>query len=761
MDADQFLDTVRQSSIYADQLVHVRKLAARPARYSDPRHPPSGLLGETIRSMGIDRLYTHQAEALDAVAAGRHIVLVTSTASGKTLSYNLPVLESLFADRSARAIYLFPTKALAQDQRGKLDAFGLMPAIRCATYDGDTPKSERPPIRRSASIILTNPDMLHVGILPNHEQWAHFFNGLKFVVIDEIHIYRGVFGAHVGNIMRRLRRIAAYYGANPQFICCSATIHNPKELAETLTGLPFAQIDNDGSPKGQRTVALWNPPETADGGRRPPNTEATTLFLALVASGIRSIAFARARVTVELMLQYARKTLNVLDDESVPLVEAYRGGYTPEERRDIEKRLFNGSLLGVATTNALELGVDIGGLDAALLNGYPGSIASFWQQIGRVGRACEPSLSVLIAHNDPLEQYLVRRPGMLLDTPVENVRTDPGNPYVLATHLKCATFEQPLSPSELPMFGANAIGIAETMEADGELLYRQGRWFLPTPHSPASTVSIRSASGEIYTILDADTGRLMGTADADRAFEALHEGAVYLHRGETHIVRSLNLVAKHALVAPATLDYYTDAISETAVEVNHEMESKPLGSGAVGFGAVTITRHTMGFTRRCFGSGAILGYEELGLPTRSFDTTAVWLRLPASELDDLVWEEGSPDEGLLEAQGAHAIEHVASALVPALVSCDRGDIGSAWYSMHPATQCMTVFVFDMAPGGVGLAEEAYRQAEQWIQAVRDLIAECPCLSGCPGCVLSPRCPQRNATIDKVHALTLLDRMVAQ
>ncbi len=754
MNTEEFLEQIRSSANYRGQIAHIGKLPERPAQYSSPEHMPSEALLERLRGLGITRLYSHQAAALDAIAEGKNVVLVTDTASGKTLAYNLPVLDRILSKPSTRALYLFPTKALAQDQLGKLGQFGLFPKVRFATYDGDTPTKERSAIRKSAHVILTNPDMLHLGILPNHEIWRQFFQGLEYVVVDEIHTYRGVFGAHMGNILRRLQRIAEFYGASPKFICCSATIGNPRELAQELTGQKCEVIDNDGSPKGERTVVFWNPPEIGEGDRRSPNSEVTDLFSALVSAGIRNIIFTRARITAELVLRYARQELANVSAHLKRKIESYRGGYTPEERREIEQRLFNGDLLGVAATNALELGVDIGGLDAVVMNGYPGTTSSLWQQAGRAGRAGEGSLAIMVAHNDPLEQYLIRHPEMLIDRPHEEVRANPGNPYVLASHIRCAAHERPIAFSELEIFGQNADKVVQTLEEAGLLEYRQGRWYHAFAESPAKRVDIRSASGEIFSIVDLKANRLLGTIEGARVFEVVHEGAIYLHRGEPYEVTNLDLTTKQALVIPSAATYYTDAINEIGIVVNSVLEETPLGEGLVSWGGVTVTEHVIGYRKRSLMTETTMGYYELDLPPRSFDTVAIWLRLPG-EPNPLNKEAFMGFSG-----GAHAIEHVASALVPALVSCDRRDIGSAWYAIHPVTLSPTIFIYDTTPGGVGLAEGAYKHVKEWLEAVRSAISECSCQTGCPGCVLSPRCSTKNENVSKIDALNFLDKLLA-
>ena len=568
VDALRFLADLRADPRCAGRMVHHRRLPERPARFQDPARPLPPQLAERLSRNGIEHLYTHQAQAVDAARAGKHVVTVTSTASGKTLCYNLPVLETLLKHPRSRALYLFPTKALAQDQLGKLRDFHLFPQVRPATYDGDTPSPERSRLKREMSLILTNPDMLHMGIIPYHGTWASYLRNLRYVVVDEIHTYRGVFGSHVANVLRRLRRICRLYGADPQFLCCSATVANPGELMRGLIGEggDIREIADDGSPTGARHVLFWNPPLVGQGaGRASANVEATRLLVDLVRRGVRTILFTRARKTAELILRYARYALQ---DEAPALagrITSYRAGYSVEQRRQIERGLFEGDILGVVSTNALELGVDIGDVDACVLTGYPGSIASTWQQAGRSGRGSEESLVVLVALDGPLDQYLMNHPEYLFGSPPEHAIIDPRNPQILAPHLACAAYERPLQPADAAWFGPATPTLTQQLMREGQLMPRgDGFGWCGTDYPPAR-VNIRSATNEQYRIITRETGEVIGTAESARAFETLHEGAIYLHQGEAFRVVQLDIPGLRAIVEPATGDYYTEPRSTVDV----------------------------------------------------------------------------------------------------------------------------------------------------------------------------------------------------
>ncbi|MBC8137590.1 MAG: DEAD/DEAH box helicase, partial [Fibrella sp.] len=618
MDASRFIERIKRHPEYKGQMVHSETLAERSAEYGTLDTPlPKGMT-DALAAQGINGLYRHQAEAIDLARSGFHWIITTPTASGKSLCYNAPVLETLITEPHARALYLFPTKALAQDQRGKIDGLQL-PGITTATYDGDTPKEERGWVKRMARVVITNPDMLHMGILPYHTGWGTFFRNLRYVVIDEAHIYRGVFGAHVANILRRLRRIAEHYSASPQFFACSATIANPGELFTKLTGLTAEAISGTGAPTGKKQFVFWNPPiiDTATGTRRSTNAEATTLFTTLVSDNVRTIAFTRARKTAELLLSYSKAALErTTKPETAGRIMSYRAGYTPEQRREIERRLFNGELLGVTATNALELGVDIGGVDACVMTGYPGTVASTWQQAGRAGRGKEGSLAVLIAADNPLDQFLMRRPDYFFGKAHEHAALDQTNRHILGGHLLCAAYERPLDDDDLRLFGGEkARSVANRLCEEEALSARRGtsgsdcgdRFVYAGQVYPASLVNIRSASGNQYSILDASRGnKVIGNEDEGKVFETLHPGAVYLHMGETFLVEDLDTANFRAHVRPASAGYFTEPRSESFTEIRRVVATKEWGETVAYFGEVTVTSQVVGFRQKQLYSDEVL-----------------------------------------------------------------------------------------------------------------------------------------------------------
>ncbi len=752
LDIDAFLAEVRREPAYQDQIVHRRTVPARAARYAPLAPSLPEILQQRLTALGIRRLYTHQAAAVDAVRRGAHIAVTTPTASGKTLCYNLPVLEHLIAQPQDRALYIFPTKALAQDQRDALEEFAL-PELRIATYDGDTPAEERRRISRDGvHILLTNPDMLHYGILPQHLRWAEFLRRVRFVVIDDMHIYRGVFGSNVANILRRLRRVCALYGARPQFICASATIANPQEFAERLLGLNVTVLGDGGAPQGPRHVVLWNPPylDEARLSRRSPYSEATWLFSSLVRRGIRTIAFTKARKVTELIYRYAASRLEKEAPEAARRISPYRAGYLPEDRRRIEQRLFKGDLLGVVSTSALELGIDVGGLDAALLVGYPGTIASTWQRIGRAGRGREASLAVLIALEDALDQYLMRHPDYLFSRPAEHAVIDPENPYILAAHLRCAAAESPIAAEDAEVFGPRTPEVAEVLAEFGDLLRRRDRWYWAAPRRyPAKEVEVRAASGDVYRIIDERAGRLLGTVDAARAFEQVHPGAIYLHQGDAYAVRRLDLGDHAAYVAPSAGDYYTQPRVLTDVTITRPRQERPWGPTTAWFGDTDVTSRVLEYVRKQLFSETVLGSEPLDLPAQTLSTTALWFTIPPDLVRNLA------ARALDLAGGIHAVEHAGIGLLPLFAMCDRWDIGGVSYPRHPQTGVPTIFIYDGHPGGVGITEKGFALLDELMGATLEAIVSCPCESGCPSCIQSPKCGNLNNPLDKAAAVLLL------
>jgi DEAD/DEAH box helicase domain-containing protein len=704
-------------------------------------------------------LFLHQAQAINAVRKGDNVALITPTASGKSLCYHVPVLESCLADATVRALYISPTKALAQDQLRSISALAreLPRRITIATYDGDTPTYERADVRREAAVILTNPDMLHLAILPNHTGWSRFFRGLRYVIVDEGHIYRGVFGSHMANVLRRLRRVAHIYGSRPQFILASATLGNPQKHPEMLTGLPMTVVDEDGSPYGGKDFLLWNPPflDQAKTARRSATREVTDLFTELVGSGVRTLAFTRTRRLAELIYRYAHIELSQTGRADLAeRISPYRAGYTPEERREIESALAEGGLLGVTATNALELGIDIGDLDATLLTGFPGTVASTVQQAGRSGRRGARSLSVLVGQDNPLDQYLLRHPEMLFGRPHEHALLAPTNPHILTPHLLCAAYESPLRTSDAEYFGPDLVGTTALLEAQGLLRERRGRWF-PSPDVPypAEGVNIRSSSNTPVTVLERMTGRVLETVDGAVALFELHPGAIYLHRGEEYLIEELDLEAKTAYAVSVSLPYFTQSMDTTDLQILRPIEKRKIGEADVTLGEVDVSTTVIGYKKKKHVTEEVLEMTPLDLPPIQFPTVALWWDVPKALLDKV------EEFGLDVAGGLHAAEHAAIGLLPLFAMCDRQDIGGLSTPMHPDTGQATIFIYDGHPGGIGIAERGYEIVLDLWQATLDTIRGCPCEGGCPSCVQSPKCGNNNEPLDKAAAALILEELL--
>ena len=738
-----------------DPVTHVRSLPARPGHTVDwPTWTPP-LLRERFAARGVERPWAHQAAAADLAHAGQSVVVSTGTGSGKSLAYQLPGLTQLLDDDRSRVLYLSPTKALAGDQLSALASLHL-PPLRAATYDGDTAMEERDWVRSHANWILTNPDMVHRGILPQHARWASFFRRLRYVVIDECHSYRGLFGSHVALILRRLRRVCALYGSSPTFVLASATVANPAESASRLTGLCVEAISEDAAPRGAMTFALWEPPLTALRGengapiRRSAGAAAADLLADLVIEGARTLAFVRSRRGAELTAMGARRALaDAGADALIPRVAAYRAGYLSEERRALEAALDSGQLLGVASTNALELGLDISGLDAVLLAGYPGTLASLWQQAGRAGRAGESALVVFIARDDPLDTYLVHHPEAIFGRPIEASVFDPANPYVLGPQLCCAAAELPITAREFDVFGGEQIvrPVLEELTAAGTLRGRPAGWFWTDRTRPSA--DIRGSGGQPVSIVDAH-GALLGTVDASAAHSSVHSGAVYLHQGRSYVVDDLDLEAGAAMVHPDEPDWTTSPRDLTDIAIVETLERDVHGALTVCFGTVDVTNQVTSYLRRRISTGEVMDETLLDLPARQLRTRAVWYQLPQAELDEV-------GLGAADVPGAaHAAEHAAIGLLPLFATCDRWDIGGVSTALHPDTGMPTVFVYDGHPGGAGFAERGHGALGDWLRATREAISACECPSGCPSCVQSPKCGNGNDPLDKAGAITLLD-----
>jgi DEAD/DEAH box helicase domain-containing protein len=748
MDVLRLLGEIRRAPQYRGQIVHTEQFPARPARYGTLSRPLAAPLREALEGRGVAQLYTHQAEALEAVRRGESVIVTTGTASGKTLCYLLPVLETLLGDPDARALFVYPTKALAQDQVDALGELGL--DIPCGVYDGDTPQDERRRLRQEARILLTNPDMLHVGILPQHFRWTPFWRSLRYVVLDDMHVYRGVFGSHVANVLRRLRRVCRLRGADPQIICTSATVANPEEFGGRLTSRVLRVIEEDGAPRGPRRFVLWNPPvvDRAQMRRRSPYVEASWLLAALVRREMRTIVFTKARKITELIYRYGVRSLEDAPELAARL-SPYRAGYLPEERRKIEQRLFRGDLQGVMSTSALELGIDVGGLDAAVLVGYPGTMASVWQRAGRAGRGTEESLAILIALEDALDQYLMRQPAYFFGRPVEHATVDPENPYILASHLRCAASEIALWPGDETFFGPRMREIVEALEGLGQLVRRGDRWHPRARAYPAAAVEIRSTSSDLYRIIDGRTRRLIGTVDASRALEQLHQGAIYLHQGDAYRVTRLDLVTKTAAVEPDDGGYYTEARVLTDLSIVHPRAERPCGRTTAHLGAVRVTQQVVEYRRKQLLTDTVLSVEPVDLPEEELPTTALWIVIP----DDLA--KAVAASGLDFPGGIHAVEHAAIGLLPLFAMCDRWDIGGVSYPQHPETGTATIFIYDGHRGGVGVTEKGFELLDDLLRRTQEAIASCPCEAGCPSCIQSPKCGNLNAPLDKEAALRIL------
>ncbi|WP_446224010.1 DEAD/DEAH box helicase [Nocardia sp. IBHARD005] len=752
----------------ANPLTHVAELPAQRASTTAwPEWVPSALV-TALDAQGIELPWEHQTRTADLAATGNHVVVSTGTASGKSLGYQLPVLTALHDNPRATALYLSPTKALGADQLravGSLIHDNPLREAHPASYDGDTPAEVRQWVRANARWIFTNPDMLHVGILRSHQRWARVLRNLRYVVVDECHAYRGVFGSHVALVLRRLRRLARFYGADPVFVLCSATSADPAASASRLIGAPVVAVTEDGSPRGARTVALWEPPLSAtqagENGapvRRTATSEAAKIMAALVTEGARTLTFVRSRRGAELIALDARRVLAETAPELQERVAAYRAGYLAQDRRELEQSLSRGTLLGAASTNALELGVDIAGLDAVVIAGFPGTVASFWQQAGRAGRRLQGSLVVLVATDDPLDTYLVHHPDALLDRPIEATITDPYNPYILGPQLLCAAMELPLTDEEVSEFRADEV-LADLAEQG--LIRRRpstrgagARWHVTAHTHPHDDVDVRGGLGSPVAIVDAETGRLLGTADAGRAPATLHTGAVHLHQGETYLVDELDLEGGVAFVNEVDPGFTTSSRQITSITVEGVIEERVLGAVTAASAQVAVTNQVVGYLRTLV-TGEVLDQVELDLPAHTLHTKAVLYTVTPRLL-------AAADISDKQLPGAlHAAEHAAIGMLPLVAGCDRWDIGGVSIAEHPDTGAPTVFVYDGQPGGAGFAERGFAQLTAWLAATLSVIRSCACQEGCPSCVQSPKCGNGNNPLDKDAAGRLLAAVLGE
>jgi DEAD/DEAH box helicase domain-containing protein len=779
---DSALEKILRDPAFAVNIVEERLLPAREGSYVPF---PAGLderIAAALRNRGISQIYTHQGEVWEEIERGRHVVVVTPTASGKTLCYNLPTLQALLRDEKARALYLFPTKALSQDQQSELNelllpreaagsraagdpAAGTMP-VKAATYDGDTPESLRVAARNTGRIIISNPDMLHAGILPNHPKWITFFSHLKYIVIDEAHAYRGVLGSHVADLLRRLRRIAAFYGSKPQFILCSATIANPRELAETLIGDQVSLVDRNGAPRGEKRIILYNPPlvDAVQGIRRSVVTESRRWMLAFLKGGIKTILFAHSRIKTEIAAAYVNEDLaNLYTDNSRIKVEAYRGGLLPNERREIERGLREGRIQGVVSTNALELGIDIGGLDASVVAGFPGSFNSFWQQSGRAGRRGGTSISVFVASSSPLDQFIMNDPEWFFKTGVEEARLDPDNPYIFTDHIKCAAFELPFRDDAMERgeepFGPNAGEALAYLEEEGIVRHSLdkgkagGRWHWADRSFPAEGISLRSAAADNVVIVDVTGGRnqVIGEMDRPSAKELIFENAVYIHRGRQYLVESLDIENRKCLVREEEVNYFTDGLVKTDIKVLTEDESfvygegeaPPLPEDASGppsplcsakgiLGDVLVRSQVSKFKKIRFHTHENIGYGDIHLGEEEMQTRALAL------LFDPALSRGGACLAAMDEAGAASVLSGAGTLIkriaPVFLLCDPRDLGLAERIRDPHFGVPVLFIYDKYPGGTGLAEALTRRVEELFHSSLRALERCPCRNGCPSCV---------------------------
>ena len=781
--ADELIQAITRAPGRTARLRHLERLPARDAVHAEWPRWLNGNLRATLEARGIAQPWQHQAQAAEFAHAGRDTVIATSTASGKSLAYLMPALSAIAAPRDeaprATALYIAPTKALAQDQLHSirsLAADASLTSVRAAAFDGDTPSEERRWIRTHANLVLTNPDMLHFGILPGHEQWVHVLRALRYIIIDECHVYRGVFGAHASMVMRRLARVAERYRANPTFILASATSAAPELSASRLVGRSVTAVTEDGSPRAGLTVGLWEPyradehahgadsaepdPSGSDEDGQAPSTpapvESGRLLADLVAAGAQTLVFTRARRTSELV---ARGAQRLLGEPAASAVAAYRGGYLPEERRQLEDGLRSGRLRGLASTNALELGIDISGLDAVVVTGWPGTRASLWQQFGRVGRShgadADGGLALFVAREDPLDTYVVNHPESVFGAEVEAAVFDPQNPSVMTPHLAAAAAELPIRDGEEDRFGPTARALLDELVQRGVLRRRPFGWYWTLDANPHELTDLRGSGDEPVRIVDSETGQLIGTVDAGSAHEHVHDGAVYLHQGVSFVVDRLDVESGVAMAHREAPPHTTHPQTQTELRIRQVLDSVRWGEVTAAFGEVEVTSQVTAYQVRDIYTGAVIGNHSLGLPPRTLATRACWFEIPA-RLIEAAGIEPADLPGAL-----HAAEHAQISLLPLLATCDRWDLGGLSTALHIDTGHPTIVVYDGAAGGAGFAERGFQEAPAWVRSTADMIADCGCASGCPACVVSPKCGNGNEPLSKSGALTLLRLVAAQ
>ena len=760
------MDPLAYLAEFEDRITHFEQRDPQPGVVEPWPEWVSARVREIFERQGIHSLWGHQAEALNLLHSGQNVVVATGTSSGKSLIYQVHALEALAAGRTGSALhghrrptvlYLSPTKALAADQWSRLPK--NVPWLRAATVDGDNTAEERQWARDHANLVLANPDVLHHSMLPRHRNWSRFLSGLTLVIIDEAHHYRGVFGSHVSQVLRRLRRLCAEYGAAPLFVLSSATMAEPEQSARNLIGLDVAAVTDDGSERGAFSITFWQPPVLPglsgqeNQVRRSPMREAGDLLASLVAAKQQTLVFVNSRAGAERIARLAREHLSDTHPDAETLIAAYRGGYLPEERRDLEEGLRTGRIRGVVSTSALELGIDVSGLDVVVTVGFPGTRAAMWQRFGRAGRSGADGLGILIARAEPLDAHIVEHPESVLSAPTEAIVFDPNNPYVLGPHLAAAAQEIPITEADFGLFGPRAREGVKALTAAGLLRARSNGWYWTSPERASDLADLRSSGGHEIQIVEFDTGRVVGTVDASSADRDVHTDAVYVHRGEDFVITDYQPQDRIAFARKAEVSHSTQAHGDTSISVIHENEQRLWADATISWGPVKVTNQITGFDVHDRESGRSLGEQPLDLAKRSYDSVSVWWTLPAIEVSQLL------DESRV-AGAAHAAEHAAIGLLPLFAECDRWDIGGVSTTHHPDTGRLTVFVHDGYPGGAGFSERGFAVMRSWLQATLETIRDCECFDGCPRCVVSPKCGNRNEPLDKDGAVVLLTALLA-
>ncbi len=760
---ETFLSLISRMREYQSQLAYVEHFESRLPTTKKMRMKINPLLSVALELKGIESLFSHQADSIDLILEGKNVIVTSGPSSGKSLIYYVPTLESFLTDKKSTALYMFPTKALAQDQMDSLNSLvaSLPKRPVSSMYDGDTPYEDRPNLRGVTNILFTNPDMLHLAILPNHKRWSKYFKNLKYIVLDEAHQYKGVYGSHIALLIRRLRRICSMYGANPKFILTSATLGNPREHAEALLGVNVESVEHDGSYRGKRDFALWNPPiiEPKTGMRRSYLSEGVRLFVKLVEFGSKTLAFARSRQTAELLHKYSRDELNLSVTSEKEIVGSYRAGYLPEDRKQIEHKFISGELLGLVSTNALELGINIGDLDSTLLIGYPGSLASTMQQAFRSGRGDRYGLSIMVLSDNPLEQYIARHPDLLFRRGAEYVLLDANNELILSLHLMCAAYEKPLIEQDSKFFGPSKFSdVLDLLTSSRKLLPRKRgddiRWYVsPTVGYPASDVNLRSGGDSQFSLLDTKSAKLLEMIGKEEALRTAYPGAVYLHQGQEFLVERIDFDEGIVHLTEKSSPYYTQSLHQTRLTIVQEEQSKLEGEVPVFFGELEVARSVVGFQRKRHGSNELISGEKLDLPEYGYNTKGIWWTISQELLDE------AGVQGIDIAEALHALEHAAIGLLPVFASCDRWDIGGVSTNYNSETNKPTVFIYDGHPGGVGISYHAFSIITQLWQTTLEHLKECPCEDGCPSCVMSPKCGNNNDFIDKEGAKFILERLL--